>query len=49
MITFLALVLFFTLVALERFGLKTKYNDLFVGIAAIVVAASLILGRSTGL
>lgn len=48
MITFLALVAFFVLVAFERFGVKTVYNDLFVGIAALIVAASLILGQSTG-
>ena len=49
MITFLALVAFFILVSFERFGVVTKYNDLFVGIAALIVAVSLILKQSSGL
>jgi hypothetical protein len=49
MITFLALLAFFLFIAFERFGVTTKYNDLFVGVAALIVAVTLILGRSTGL
>lgn len=49
MVTLLALIAYFSLVALERFGLKFNYRDLFVGLAALIVAVSLILGNTTGI
>lgn len=46
MVQFLALLVFFSLIAFERFGVSFKYNDLFIGLAALVVAATLILDGS---